>query len=111
MNDSSQAAIVSGGPSHDRAAGRAAAGAQVHDPVAEPDDVEVVLHEHDRVAALDEVVEHAEQALDVGPVQADRGLVEQVERRAGAALGEFARDLQALGLAARQLVRGWPSRR
>ena len=59
-----------------------------------------------RVAALDEAVEHPEQAGHVGEVEAGRGLVEHVERglvaRAG---GELAGELEALGLAAGERVR------
>src|SRR5207244_2995214 len=54
---------------------------------------------------LGEVVEHLEQPLDVGEMEADGRLVEQVERRAAARLGQLARDLQALRLAARELRR------
>src|SRR5436309_11247995 len=57
-------------------------GPQVHDPVAVPDDVEVVLDHDHRVAAGGQVVEHLEQPLDVGEVEAHGGLVEQVEGRA-----------------------------
>ena len=67
-----------------------------------------MLHEHDRVAAARQVVEHLDETLHIGPVQPDRGLVEHVQRRAGALLGELARDLEPLRLAAGQLVRGLP---
>ena len=44
-------------------------------------DVQVVLDHQHRVAGVDEVVQHLEQQLDVGEVQAGRRLVEQVQRR------------------------------
>src|SRR3954468_16837377 len=66
------------------------------------DDVEVVLDDHDRVALVDEAVQHLEQALDVGEVQAGRRLVEDVQRRAGRDLGQLGGQLDALRLAARQ---------
>jgi hypothetical protein len=47
-------------------------------------------------------VEHLEQQVDVVEVQAGGGLVEDVERAAGVALGQFQRQLDALRLAARQ---------
>ena len=91
---------------HQPPAAVAALGPEVHDPVAVPDHVEVVLDHDHRVAARDQVVEHLEQPLHVGEVEADGGLVEQVERRPAAALGQLARDLEALRLAARELGRG-----
>ena len=69
---------------HDPAAAGAAFGAEVDDPVGRLDDVEIVLDHQHRVAGVDEVVQHLQQQLDVGEVQAGRRLVEQVERAAGA---------------------------
>ena len=70
------------------------------EPVGLLDHVEVVLdHEH-RVAGVDQPLEHLEQLLDVGEVQAGRRLVEDVERPAGRDLAELGRELHALGLAA-----------
>src|SRR5204863_739921 len=37
------------------------------------DDVEVVLDDHDRVALVDELVEHVEQLVRVGEMEARRG--------------------------------------
>lgn len=75
------------------------AGAEVDEPVGLPDDVEVVLDDHDGVAALDQGVEDAEQRVDVAEVEPRGGLVEHVEGRAGG-VAELLRDLDALGLAA-----------
>ena len=47
--------------------------------------VEVVLDDHEGVALVDEAMEGADQALDVGEVQAGRRLVEHEERSAAAA--------------------------
>ena len=44
-----------------------------------------------RVAGVDEPVQHANQLLDVGHVQADRRLVEHVERRLGRPRGASTR--------------------
>jgi hypothetical protein len=52
-------------------AARAALGAEVDDPVGRLDDVEVVLDDEHRVAAVDEPVQHVEQhahVLEVRPV-------------------------------------------
>ena len=57
---------------------------------------------HDRVARVAQLVQHLEQQLDVGEVQAGGGLVQDVERAPGVAFGEFERELDALGLAARE---------
>ena len=75
---------------------------EVDDPVGGLDDVEVVLDDEDRVAAVDEPVEDLEQLLDVGEVEAGGRLVEDVERPAGRPPRELGRELDALRLAARQ---------
>ena len=63
----------------DVAAGFAAFGPEVDDPVGRLDHVEVVLdHEH-RVAQVDQPAEHGQQLLDVVEVQAGGRLVEDVE--------------------------------
>ena len=54
-------------------------GAEVEDPVGAFDDVEVVLDDQQAVAGVDEALEDAEQALDVGEVEAGGGLVEDEE--------------------------------
>ena len=58
----------------------AALGPEVDHPVGLGDHVQVVLDHHHAVAAVDQPVQHADQLLDVGHVQADRRLVEHVER-------------------------------
>ena len=89
------------------AAALARAGADVDDPVRTPDDVHVVLHDEQRVARRLQPVQHVEQRLGVGRVQAGRGLVEHVDdaEQAGAQLGG---DPQALRLAGRQGRRAAP---
>jgi hypothetical protein len=61
----------------------------------------VLDHEH-RVAGVDEPLQHLEQLLDVGEVQAGGRLVEDVERAPGATLRQLGRELDALRLAARE---------
>jgi hypothetical protein len=63
-------------------AGLAALRAEVDDPVAGADDVEVVLDHHQRVAGGDEAAEGAQQLGDVVEVQAGRRLVEEEQRAA-----------------------------
>ncbi|MGC4070109.1 MAG: hypothetical protein QM784_36720 [Polyangiaceae bacterium] len=67
---------------------------------------EVVLDDHDRVAGVDQLLQHFEQAMDVREVQARRRLVEQVQRAAGLTLAELAAELDALRLAATERRRG-----
>ena len=55
---------------------------------------------------LDQAVQHLEQLLDVGQVQARGGLVEHVQRAAGGDLLQLGGELDALRLAARQRRRG-----
>src|SRR5437879_11617232 len=84
----------------DAAAAFAAFGAEVDNPVGLLDDVEVVLDDQHGVAEVDEPLQNVEKFSYVIEVQSCGGLVEDVERAAGLALGEFARQLDALGLAA-----------
>ena len=70
----------------DLAAAVAAFGAEVDDPVGGLDDVEIVLDDDDRVALVDQLVQHLEQLGDVVEVEAGGRLVEDVERAAGGAL-------------------------
>ena len=64
---------------HDRAAVVARARAEVDDPVGVGHHGLMVLDDDDRAAGVDEPVEQAEQLLDVGEMQAARGLVEDVD--------------------------------
>ena len=68
----------------------AALRAHVEQPVGGLDHVEVVLDHDDGVALVDEPLQHLEQLLDVGEVQAGRRLVEDVERPPGRDLAELA---------------------
>ena len=81
-------------------------GPEVDDPVGRLDDLGIVLDHQHRVAGVDEVVQHLQQQLDVGEVQAGGRLVQQIERPAGALLDQFAGQLDPLGLAAGERGRG-----
>ena len=52
---------------------------QVNEVIRGFDDIHVVLDDDHGVASIDEAVEHGEQALNVGQVQAGGWLVEDVE--------------------------------
>jgi len=84
----------------DAAAAFAAFRAEVDDPVGLLDDVEIVLDDQDGVAERDEALENIEEFADVVEVKAGGGLIENVKRAAGLALGKFARELDALRFAA-----------
>ena len=92
------------------AAALARLGAQVDHPVGRLDDVEVVLDHDDRVAQVDQAVEHVEQLGQVVEVQAGGRLVEQIERLAGVGARQFGGQLDALGLAAGERRRGLAER-
>jgi hypothetical protein len=58
-------------------------------------------HEHG-IAQIDELVKHVQQLADVVEVQARRRFVEQVEGSPGVRSGQFGRELNSLGFAARE---------
>ena len=99
---------------HQQAAGVPALGPEVDDPVGGADDVQVVLDDDQRVPGLQQLAEGAHQLGDVVEVQPGGGLVEQEQRallghalgRRRGGLGQKARELQALGLTARQRGHG-----
>ena len=72
------------------------------------DDVQVVLDDDDRVALVDELVEHVQQFPRVLEMESRRRLVEDVERSARAAPRQLARQLHPLGFPARECGRGLP---
>jgi hypothetical protein len=62
-----------------------------------------VLHDHDRVAGVDEAMEGVEEDGHVCGVQAGRGLVEEVQSPLlFPGLGQGPSQLEPLGLASRQ---------
>ena len=78
----------------------AALGAEVNHPVHALDHFQVVLDHDHRIAGIHQALEHLQQALHVGEMQAGGRLIQDVERAARGALGEFGGQLDALGLAA-----------
>jgi hypothetical protein len=77
----------------------AGAGPDVEDVVGLQDRVLVVLDDDDCVAEVAQALQRAEQALVVALVEADRGLVEDVQN-ARQARADLAREADALALAA-----------
>ncbi len=93
------------------AAGIASLGPQIDDPVGGPNDVQVVLDDHQRVSLGEELAKRAQQGGDVVEVQPGGGLVEQEQDALGwsparasapslvAGLGQMPGQLEPLGLA------------
>ncbi len=100
MRDFHLGDLLRGALGDDAPAAGAALGAEIDDPVGSLDHIEVVFDHHDGVAVVAQAVEHGEQLANVLEVQPGGGFVEDVERLAGVALGQFAGQLDALGLAA-----------
>ena len=73
----------------DRAAAVAPFRAEVDDPIGDLDDVEVVLDDDDGVAGVHQLLQHLDQAVDVGDVQPGGGLVQDIDRLAGRAAGQL----------------------
>jgi len=53
-----------------------ALGPQINDPVRIRHDVKIVLNDDDRIAGIDQPVQHADELLDVRHMQANRWFVE-----------------------------------
>ena len=85
---------------HDPAAVMAGAWAEVDDPVGPCHDRLVVRDDDDRLAGIDEPVEQAEQLLDVGEVEADGRLVEDVDAGRVGRFRQVGGQLEPLPLAA-----------
>src|SRR5215467_12995055 len=73
-----------------------ALGTEVDHPVGGLDDIEIVLDDHHGIALITQPEQHLQQLLHVVEVKPGRWLIEYVDRAAGGALGELARELDAL---------------
>ena len=69
-----------------------------------------MFDDDDRIAAVDELVQHLQQQTDVLEMKPRRRLIQDVERAARVALRKLGRELDALALAARQRRAGLPER-
>ena len=61
-------------------AGLARAGAEVEDAIGCLHDVGIVFNDEDRVPEIAQVMKNFDKAMSVARVEADRGLIEHVER-------------------------------
>ena len=75
-------------------------GADVDDVVGGADHLLLVLHDDHRVAQVAQLLQDLDQAVRVARVQADRRLVEDVERT-GEVAAQRGREVDALAFAAR----------
>ena len=82
----------------DFSAFRAGIGTEFDEPVGLLQDLRVVIDEQHGVAVGHEVVHHAVESHDVGGVQSDGGLVEDVEH-AGGSVADGAGELHTLSFA------------
>ncbi|MNY52920.1 hypothetical protein D3C86_1886380 [compost metagenome] len=59
-----------------------------------------MLNDHNGVALIAQLMQHFKQLLDIGEVQAGGWLIQNIQRLAGSALRQLARQLHALRLTA-----------
>ena len=85
-------------------------GTDVDQVVGHLDDVEVVLDDNHRIAAVHELVQHVEQQADILEMESRRRFVEDIERTARIAFRKLRGELDALALAARRSCRAGPQR-
>ena len=83
--------VFGGAGGDDVAAGVAALGTEINDPVGGFDDFEVVLDDQHRVTGFDECVQYVEEFSHIVEMQPCRWLVEDVEGAAGSAARQFLR--------------------
>ena len=86
----------------DQTAAVAALGTHIDHPVGGFDHVEVMLDHDHRVAGVDQAVQHLEQPLHIGEVQAGGRLVKDIDGAAGGDARQLLGQLDALRLAARE---------
>src|SRR5688572_26823849 len=83
----------------DAAATATALRSEVNHEIRAPDHVQIVLDDDDRVALIDEFVEHVQQLAGVFEVKSGGRFIEDVQRPACAPPRELAGELDALRLA------------
>ncbi len=93
---------------HHLPAARSPLGAHVDQPVGGFDHIQIVLNDHHGVARIHELVQHLQQQVDVGKVQARGGFIQNVKRAPGVAFGQLQRQLHPLCFAPRQGGGGLP---
>ena len=56
---------------------------EIDHPICGPNHVQIVLDDNDSIAIIDQAVEHIQQTLDIGKMQAGGRLVQNVDRISG----------------------------
>src|SRR5689334_5037073 len=88
--------------SDDLSAAGSAFRSEVDDPVGGLNYIEIMFDDHDGITLVAQPVNHFQQQRDVVKMQARGRFVKNVQRATSVALAQFQRELDALGLAARQ---------
>ena len=83
---------------------RAGAGAKLDEMIAGGEHARIVIHEDDRIAMGEQVIDDAQKPIDIHRMQPDRWLVEHIEH-ACCAIAHGPRQLHALTLAGRKGAR------
>ncbi len=88
-----------GALSHDLPAGIASLGSKVDDPVGNLDNIQVVFNNHHSVTSIHQPLQDIDQLVDIGGMQTDRRLVQDIDGLPGGTLGKFAGELYTLRFA------------
>ena len=94
--------LLRGAGGHDGTAAAAALRAEVNDIIRALDDIEVMLDHDDRVACIDQLIQHLDKAVNIRHMQTSGGLVQNIDGLAGITAGQLIGKLDALGFAARK---------
>src|SRR5690348_1808418 len=79
---------------------------EVDAPVGWFDHIQIMLDDYYCVAMVAQPVQYFQKQIDILEMESGGGLVEDIERAAGIALGKLQRKLDALGFPARKRGRG-----
>ena len=91
--------LLRGASGHDGTAAAAALRAEVNDIIRALDDIEVMLDHDDRVACIDQLIQHLDKAVNIRHMQTRGGLVQNIDGLAGITAGQLIGKLYTLGFA------------
>ncbi len=91
--------VLGGAGGNDLPAAIAAFGTDVDDPIGGFDHIEVMLDDDDRIALIDQFVQHFQKFAHILKVQARRGFVQDIKRSPGGPAREFLGQFHPLRLA------------
>src|SRR5438552_17868249 len=84
------------------AAGIAALGTEIDEPITGFDDIKVMLDDQESVAGSAQLEKHFEQLGHIMEMEAGRRFIQDIERAASGFAAQFGRQFDALGLSAAQ---------